>query len=114
MMSDQSRIGVFVCHCGSNIAGHVDVTAVADYARTLPCVVVVQENMYTCSDAGLTEIKQAITDQELNRVVVAACTPRTHEPLFRETCRDAGLNPYLFDFVNIRDQCSWVHMHETE
>jgi heterodisulfide reductase subunit A len=113
-MSDQPRIGVFVCHCGSNIAGHVDVAAVADYARTLPDVVVVEENMYTCSDAGLTKIKHAIADQELNRVVVAACTPRTHEPLFRETCREAGLNPYLFDFVNIRDQCSWVHMHETE
>ncbi len=113
-MSDQPRIGVFVCHCGSNIAGHVDVAAVADYARTLPDVVVVEENMYTCSDAGLTEIERAIADQGLNRVVVAACTPRTHEPLFRETCREAGLNPYLFDFVNIRDQCSWVHMHETE
>ncbi len=108
------RIGVFVCHCGSNIAGHLDVGAVAEYARTLPDVVFVQENMYTCSDAGLTEIKTAIANEGLDRVVVAACTPRTHEPLFRETCREAGLNPYLFEFVNIRDQCSWVHMREPE
>jgi heterodisulfide reductase subunit A len=113
-MSDHPRIGVFVCHCGSNIAGHIDVEAVADYASRLPGVVSVQRNMYTCSDAGLTEIKTAIVDKGLERVVVAACTPRTHEPLFREACREAGLNPYLFEFVNIRDQCSWVHMRETE
>jgi len=113
-MSEEPRIGVFVCHCGSNIAGHVDVGAVADYARKLPGVVLVQENMYTCSDAGLTEIKTAIVDEKLERVVVAACTPRTHQPLFQETCREAGLNPYLFEFVNIRDQCSWVHMRELE
>jgi heterodisulfide reductase subunit A len=113
-MSDEPRVGVFVCHCGSNIAGHVDVKAVAEYARTLPGVVFVQRNMYTCSDAGLTEIKTAIADKELDRVVVAACTPRTHEPLFRDACREAGLNPYLFEFANIRDQCSWVHMHEPE
>jgi heterodisulfide reductase subunit A len=113
-MSEEPRIGVFVCHCGSNIAGHVDVGAVADYARKLPGVVLVQENMYTCSDAGLTEIKTAIVDEKLERVVVAACTPRTHQPLFQETCREAGLNPYLFEFVNIRDQCSWVHMRQLE
>jgi len=113
-MSEGPRIGVFVCHCGSNIAGHVDVGAVAEYARGLPGVVFVQENMYTCSDAGLSEIKRAIIEEGLERVVVAACTPRTHEPLFRETCREAGLNPYLFEFVNIRDQCSWVHMREPE
>jgi len=108
------RIGVFVCHCGSNIAGHLDVAAVAEYARGLPGVVFVQRNMYTCSDAGLKEIKTAIVEHRLERVVVAACTPRTHEPLFREACREAGLNPYLFEFVNIRDQCSWVHMREPE
>jgi heterodisulfide reductase subunit A len=113
-MSDEPRIGVFVCHCGSNIAGHVDVGAVAAYARTLPGVVLVQENMYTCSGAGLTEIKTAIASEKLARVVVAACTPRTHQPLFQEACREAGLNPYLFEFVNIRDQCSWVHMQELE
>ncbi len=111
-MSDKPRIGVFVCHCGSNIAGHLDVGAVAEYARTLPDVAFVQENMYTCSDSGLTGIKDAIVAEGLERVVVAACTPRTHEPLFRETCRAAGLNPYLFEFVNIRDQCSWVHMRD--
>ncbi|MFZ5916915.1 MAG: CoB--CoM heterodisulfide reductase iron-sulfur subunit A family protein [Chloroflexota bacterium] len=113
-MSEEPRIGVFVCHCGSNIAGHVDVAAVAGYARTLPGVVFVKENMYTCSDAGLTEIKAAIAGQRLDRVVVAACTPRTHEPLFQATCREAGLNPYLFEFVNVRDQCSWVHMQERQ
>jgi heterodisulfide reductase subunit A len=113
-MNKEPRIGVFVCHCGSNIAGHVDVEAVADYARRLPGVVSVQRNMYTCSDSGLTGIKTAIADEELDRVVVAACTPRTHEPLFRDACREAGLNPYLFEFVNIRDQCSWVHMRERD
>ena len=113
-MSDEPRIGVFVCHCGSNIAGHLDVGAVAEYARRLPGVVSVQENMYTCSEAGLTEIKTAIADEGLERVVVAACTPRTHEPLFREACQEEGLNPYLFEFANIRDQCSWVHMREPE
>jgi heterodisulfide reductase subunit A len=113
-MSKEPRIGVFVCHCGSNIAGHVDVEAVAEYARLLPGVVFVQRNMYTCSDAGLTEIRVGIVDEGLERVVVAACTPRTHAPLFQETCREAGLNPYLFEFVNIRDQCSWVHMREPE
>lgn len=113
-MSEGPRIGVFLCHCGSNIAGHVDVAAVAEYARKLAGVVFVQENMYTCSDAGLTEIKTAIVNEKLERVVVAACTPRTHEPLFQETCREAGLNPYLFEFANVRDQCSWVHMREPE
>lgn len=113
-MSEEPRIGVFVCHCGSNIAGHLDVGAVAEYARGLPGVVFVKENMYTCSDAGLTEIKTAIVNEGLERVVVAACTPRTHQPLFQETCREAGMNAYLFEFVNIRDQCSWVHMREPE
>ncbi len=111
-MDEKPRVGVFICHCGSNIAGHVDVAEVAEYARTLPGVVLVQRNMYTCSDAGLNEIRAAIADEQLERVVVAACTPRTHEPLFQSACREAGLNPYLFEFVNIRDQCSWVHMQE--
>jgi heterodisulfide reductase subunit A len=92
----------------------VDVEAVADYARTLPSVVFVQRNLYSCSDAGLREIKEAIADEGLDRVVVAACTPRTHEPLFQDACREADLNPYLFEFINIRDQCSWVHMREPE
>ncbi|MFW6136347.1 MAG: FAD-dependent oxidoreductase, partial [Chloroflexota bacterium] len=111
---DTARVGVFVCHCGSNIAGHVDVEAVAEYSRTLPGVVFVQRNLYSCSDAGLREIKAAVASERLDRVVVAACTPRTHEPLFQEACREADLNPYLLEFVNIRDQCSWVHMKEPE
>ncbi|KAA0001240.1 MAG: CoB--CoM heterodisulfide reductase iron-sulfur subunit A family protein, partial [Thermoplasmata archaeon] len=108
------RIGVFVCDCGTNIAGFIDVPAVCEYAKTLPNVVFVQENMYTCSDAGITEIKEAIKKYDLNRVVVASCTPRTHEPLFRKACEDAGLNKYLFEFANIRDQCSWVHQKERD
>lgn len=107
---EETRIGVFVCDCGTNIAGFMDVPSVVEYARTLPDVVFVQENMYTCSDAGITEIKNAIKEHDLNRVVVASCTPRTHAPLFMAACEAAGLNKYLFEFVNIRDQCSWVHM----
>jgi heterodisulfide reductase subunit A len=109
---NEARVGVFVCDCGSNIAGFVDVPEVVEYARQLPHVVWAQENMYTCSDAGRAEIRRSITEQNLNRVIVASCTPRTHAPLFRATCREAGLNPYLFEFVNIRDQCSWVHMSQ--
>jgi len=109
-----ARIGVFVCHCGTNIGGFIDVPALVEYSRSLPNVVFSTDNLYTCSDSGLTEIKKAISENGLNRVVVAACTPRTHEPLFRSVCREEGLNPYLFEFVNIRDQCSWVHMREAE
>jgi len=109
-----ARIGVFVCHCGTNIGGFLDVPDLVEYSRRLPNVVYSKDNLYTCSDTGLTEIKNAIKENELNRVVVAACTPRTHEPLFRSVCREEGLNPYLFEFVNIRDQCSWVHMREGE
>ncbi len=111
---EEVRIGVFVCRCGTNIGGFVDVPALVEYAKGLPYVVFSLENLYTCSETGLTEMKAAIADQRLNRVVVASCTPRTHEPLFRSACREAGLNPYLFEFVNIRDQCSWVHMHDPE
>ena len=113
-MTEELRIGVFVCHCGINIGGVVDVPAVVEYASTLENVVHAEHNLYTCSSEGLEAIKSAIHEYELNRVVVASCTPRTHEPLFRATCKEAGLNPYLFEFVNIRDQCSWVHMHEPE
>lgn len=113
-MAEQIRIGVFVCDCGSNIAGYLDVKALAEYAKTLPNVVFVKENLYTCSESGINEIKAAVKLENLNRVVVASCTPRTHEPLFRGTCEEAGLNPYLFEMVNIRDQCSWVHMQEKE
>lgn len=106
------RIGVFVCHCGSNIAGYLDVEALADYAQTLPKVTFVQRNLYSCSESGINQIKKGIEEQNLNRVVVASCTPRTHEPLFKSSCEEAGLNPYLFEMVNIRDQCSWVHMKQ--
>ncbi len=109
-----ARVGVFVCHCGTNIGGFLDVPGLTEYALSLPNVVYAMDNQYTCSEAGLTEIKDAIAENKLNRVVVASCTPRTHEPLFRSTCKEAGLNPYLFQFVNIRDQCSWVHMQERE
>ena len=108
----ESRIGVFVCRCGTNIGGFLDVPVLVEYAKGLSSVSFAQENLYTCSETGLTGIKNAIAEHNLNRVVVASCTPRTHEPLFRSTCKEAGLNPYLFEFVNIRDQCSWVHMQE--
>ncbi|MFH0825900.1 MAG: CoB--CoM heterodisulfide reductase iron-sulfur subunit A family protein [Pseudomonadota bacterium] len=106
------RVGVFICDCGSNIAGYLDMKALGEYAKTLPNVVFVQENLYTCSEGGINEIKQAIPKADLNRVVVASCTPRTHEPLFQSACEEAGLNPYLFEMANIRDQCSWVHMRD--
>ncbi len=111
---EEPRVGVFVCHCGSNIAGFVDVASVAEYARSLPNVVHAETNLYTCSTDTQERIKEKIREHGLNRVVVASCSPRTHEPLFRSTCREAGLNPYLFEMANIRDQCSWVHMHEPE
>ena len=108
------RIGVFVCRCGINIAAYVDVPAVVEYAKTLPGVAYAEENMYTCSSDGLNKIKEAIKRHGLERVVVASCTPRTHEPLFQVTCEEAGVNKYLFEMANIRDQCSWVHMREPE
>ena len=103
------RIGVFVCHCGTNIAGVVDAAAAAEYARTLPDVVYVEENLFSCSQDTQEKMTQVIKEQNLNRVVVAACTPRTHEPLFQETVVNAGINKYLFEMANIRNQCSWVH-----
>jgi len=108
------RIGVFVCHCGINIGGVVNVPEVVEYARTLPNVVYAEDNLYTCSQDSQERIKEKIREHNLNRVVVASCTPRTHEPLFQETVREAGLNRYLFTMANIRDQCSWVHMQEKE
>jgi heterodisulfide reductase subunit A len=111
---EESRIGVFVCHCGINIAGVVDVEAVADYGRSLPNVAYATDCMFACSTDQLKEIKRAIKEHHLNRVVVASCTPRTHEPLFRNTLRDAGLNPYLFELANIREQDAWVHQAEPE
>lgn len=111
---EEPRIGVFVCHCGINIGGVVNVPEVVEYAKTLPNVVYGEHNLYTCSQDTQKRIREKIKELNLNRVIVASCTPRTHEPLFRETVREAGLNIYLFEMANIRDQCSWVHMHEPE
>jgi heterodisulfide reductase subunit A len=104
------HIGVFICHCGTNIGGIVNVPEVVEYAKRLPYVVHAEANLYTCSVEGISSIKHAVKEHNLNRVVVASCTPRTHQPLFRNACADAGLNPYLFEFVNIREHCSWIHM----
>jgi heterodisulfide reductase subunit A-like polyferredoxin len=106
---EEPRIGVFVCKCGINIAGVVNVPEVTEYAKTLPNVVFTDNNLYTCSQDTQEIIKQKIAEHHLNRVVVASCSPRTHEPLFRETMKESGLNKYLFEMANIRDQCSWVH-----
>lgn len=103
------RVGVFVCRCGTNIAGVVDVPAVVDYAAALPNVVHAQEFTYTCSQESQQKIKQQIAEKQLNRVVVAACSIRTHQSLFRQTLQEAGLNQYYLEMANIRDQCSWVH-----
>jgi heterodisulfide reductase subunit A-like polyferredoxin len=111
---EESRIGVFVCHCGMNIASVVDVEKVTAAVCGEPDVVMATHAMFACSDASLSDIKETIHRHRLNRIVVASCTPRTHEPLFRETLREAGLNPYLFELANIRDQCSWVHSSEPE
>ncbi len=109
---EEPRIGVFVCNCGINIGGVVEVPSVVEYARTLPGVVYAEENLFTCSQDTQQKITKTIEEHRLNRVVVASCTPRTHEPLFQETLAEAGLNPHLFTMANIRDQCSWVHMKE--
>ena len=109
---DEPRIGVYVCHCGLNIAGSVDCAEVAKFAATLPHVVLAQDNRYTCSDQGQAEIQKDIKEKKLNRVVVASCSPRLHEPTFRKTCEDAGLNKYLFEMANIREHCSWVHLYD--
>jgi heterodisulfide reductase subunit A len=111
---EEPRIGVIVCDCGINIAAVVDVPAVVEYVKTLPHVVHAYEQTYACSTDSLDNIKDVIKEHNLNRVVVASCTPRTHEPLFQDTCRDAGLNPYLFELANIREHCSWVHQQEPE
>jgi len=106
----EPRIGVFVCHCGKNIGAYVDVPAVREYAKTLPYVAFAMDNLYTCSSDPQVIIKSKIAEHRLNRVVVASCSPRTHEPLFQQTIREQGLNVHLFEMANIRDQCSWVHM----
>jgi heterodisulfide reductase subunit A-like polyferredoxin len=111
---EEPRVGVFVCHCGINIGGVVNVPEVKEFASTLDGVVFADENLYTCSQDTQERIKELINEHNLNRIVVASCSPRTHEPLFRETVREAGLNQYLFEMTNIRDQCSWVHREEPE
>jgi heterodisulfide reductase subunit A len=112
--NERPRIGVFVCHCGINIAGVVDVPAVAEYAGTLPHVEFAADNLYSCSQDTQETMAKIITQKKLNRVVVAACTPKTHEPLFQETLINAGLNKYLFEMANIRNQDSWVHKNNPE
>ncbi len=110
----EPRIGVFVCNCGINIGGVADVPAVREYARSLPNVIHVEDNLFTCSQDTQENIKKVIVEKGINRVVVASCSPRTHEPLFQETIRETGLNKYLFEMANIRDQNTWVHMHNPE
>ncbi|MDP3040564.1 MAG: FAD-dependent oxidoreductase, partial [Deltaproteobacteria bacterium] len=114
VQEEAPRIGVFICRCGNNIGGVVDVPSIKEYAGSLGNVVFADENLYTCSQDTQEKIKKAIEEHQLNRVVVASCSPRTHEPLFQETIREAGLNRYLFEMANIRDQCSWVHMNQKE
>ena len=109
---EEPRIGVFVCHCGSNIGGFLDVPAVVEYARTLPYVIYAEDNLYTCSQDSIRRITEKTKELGLNRVVVASCTPLTHAPLFQDSIRQAGLNPYLFEMANIRNHCSWVHSHD--
>lgn len=113
-MGNEIRIGVFVCDCGTNIAGVVDVPQVTEYARGLENVVMADEGKWSCSVDYLTKMKELIQEHKINRVVIASCTPRTHEPLFKRTTQEAGVNPYLLEFVSIREQVSWVHMKEPE
>jgi heterodisulfide reductase subunit A-like polyferredoxin len=112
--SEEPRIGVFVCDCGINIAGVVRVPEVKEYAATLPGVVYTAESLFTCSQDNIQRMIEVMKEKRLNRLVVAACSPRTHEPLFQETLKEAGLNPYLFEMANIRDQGSWVHQNEPD
>lgn len=112
--AEEPRIGVFVCHCGSNIASVINIRHVVDYVRNLPGVTHVSDFTYTCSQDAQENIKKIIAENQLNRIIVASCTPRTHEPLFRETLREAGLNRFLFEMADIREQCSWVHRDHPE
>ena len=113
-VTEEPRIGVFICHCGVNIGAVVNVPEVKEYAKSLPNVVIADENLFTCSQDTQEKMKHVINEHDLNRVIVASCSPRTHEFLFRSTIREAGLNKYLFEMANIRDQCSWVHMKDKE
>jgi len=114
VLGEEPRIGVFICHCGINIGGYVNVPDITEFAKTLPNVAYAERNLFTCSQDTQERIKKVIEEYNLNRVVVASCTPRTHEHLFQETIREAGLNKHLFEMANIRDQCSWVHMREPD
>ena len=108
------RIGVFICHCGSNIAAAVDVKKIVEAAQNMQDVVYAVEYQFMCSEPGQNLIKTAVKEQKLDRVVVASCTPRLHEPTFRKAVGDAGLNPYMFEMANIREQCAWVHAKDVE
>jgi heterodisulfide reductase subunit A-like polyferredoxin len=112
VLQEEVKTAVFVCHCGSNIGGFIDVPSVAEYAESLPNVVHAEDNLYTCSQDSIAHITEKVKELGANRVVVASCTPLTHEPLFQSSIRAAGLNPYLFEMANIRNQCSWVHSHD--
>ena len=114
MSEEEIRIGVFVCDCGTNIAGVVDVPEVTEYARGLENVVLADEGRWSCSVDYLKKLQDLIKENNINRVVIASCTPRTHEPLFKRTTKEAGVNPYLLEFVSIREQVSWVHMKQPE
>jgi heterodisulfide reductase subunit A len=111
---EETRIGIYICHCGLNIAGVVDCGAVAEYGQGLPDVIVSRHDSYLCSEPGQNQIKTDIHEQGLNRIVVASCSPRLHEPTFRKCLLEAGLNPYLLEIANLREQCSWVHSHDPE
>jgi heterodisulfide reductase subunit A len=113
-MSDELRIGLYICHCGHNIAGVIRPEALAEAARDLPGVAVCRDHLYSCSEAGQRDIAKDIQEFGLNRMVVAACSPKLHEPTFRRLLADCGVNPYLLEIVNIREQCSWVHGREPE
>ena len=114
MAEEEIRIGVFVCECGTNIAGSVNTDKLVEEAKKLKNVVYSVKNRYMCSEPGQQEIKKAIKEHRLNRVVITACSPRMHEPTFRQCVSEVGLNPYLVDMANIREHCSWVHMVEPE
>jgi len=111
---EESRIGVYVCHCGKNIAGVIPVDEVAEWASHLPGVVHATDTMYACADSGQTLIKEDIKKHNLNRVVVAACSVRMHEATFRGAVSEAGMNPFLMEMANIREQCTWAHGHDRE
>ncbi len=113
-VNEEIRIGVYVCHCGANIAGAVDCPGVAKYMQEQPDVVLSRDNAYLCSEPGQAQIKQDIIENGINRVVIGSCTPRLHEPTFRQCLESAGLSPYLMEMANLREQCSWVHSKDRE